>query len=199
MKECNHCPNCSRPEVECPKCGNERYCWHCEWCVICGRPKTRHERFLVMQSDDGCYGYYGIGTTRAEAVKQYRSGGGDGRKRLHVWWFFSELPFAPPERDATDQESDMWLGRDGTQNWIRCEREQLSDKSPPLKYIREPAITGNSIIRLMRRHKVTIRDLAKSAGFTQKRIREVRRDGLLDRGSKRDWIQVITGKDPGVQ
>jgi len=48
----------------------------------------------------------------------------------------------------------------------------------------------------MRKHKVTIRALAKKMQITIKRVREVREKGL--RGpSVRDWMEHITGNDPG--
>lgn len=57
-------------------------------------------------------------------------------------------------------------------------------------------MTGKEIAALMRQHKVTIKDLAKRMGVTEKRIKEVRKDGLSDANTERDWVQSITGKDP---
>jgi len=59
------------------------------------------------------------------------------------------------------------------------------------------AISGDEVCRLMRKHGVTIRGLKDSTGFTMKRIREVRTDGLACRLAARDWVQAITGADPG--
>ena len=58
-------------------------------------------------------------------------------------------------------------------------------------------LSGREVIRLMRRHRVTIRELSTRMDITMKRIREVRRDGLQHPGFVRDWIQHITGQDPG--
>ena len=58
-------------------------------------------------------------------------------------------------------------------------------------------LSGREIIKLMNRHHITIRELSHRMGITMKRIREVRRDGLRDPGFIRDWIEAITGDDPG--
>lgn len=58
------------------------------------------------------------------------------------------------------------------------------------------AMTGREIASLMRRHRVTIRELKKRTGITLKRIRQIRDEGLNGREICRDWIQAITGKDP---
>lgn len=57
-------------------------------------------------------------------------------------------------------------------------------------------MNGKEIIALMRKHKATIKALAERMGVTQKRIREVRKDGISDANIERDWVQGITGKDP---
>ena len=56
---------------------------------------------------------------------------------------------------------------------------------------------GKEICRLMRVNEVTIRGLSARMGITQKRIREVREHGLTDPYAIRDWVQGITGADPG--
>ena len=50
----------------------------------------------------------------------------------------------------------------------------------------------------MRVHKVTIRELSRRMQITMKRIREIRELGLDDRYAIRDWIEGITGDDPGA-
>lgn len=59
-------------------------------------------------------------------------------------------------------------------------------------------LDGRELGRLMRRHGVTIRELSKRSGITQRRIREVRESGLDDAGAVRDWVEHVTGKDPGI-
>ena len=58
-------------------------------------------------------------------------------------------------------------------------------------------IEGREIARLMRRYRVTIRELSRRMQITQKRIRKIREIGLDNRNVIRDWIQGITGVDPG--
>ena len=49
----------------------------------------------------------------------------------------------------------------------------------------------------MRTHKVTVEALAFRLWTTQKRVRKIRNTKLDDPLAVRDWIQAITGKDPG--
>lgn len=56
---------------------------------------------------------------------------------------------------------------------------------------------GKEIKRLMRKYKVTIRELSKRMGITQKRIRLRREIGLEGRALIRDWVQGVIGADPG--
>jgi hypothetical protein len=57
---------------------------------------------------------------------------------------------------------------------------------------------GQDIRGLMRRHRVTIAALAQRMTITQQRVREVRHCGLNDPQYARDWVQAITGCDPGT-
>jgi hypothetical protein len=59
------------------------------------------------------------------------------------------------------------------------------------------SVSGAEIARLMRKHKVTIEALAFRLGTTQKRVRKIRNTKLGDPLAVRDWIQAITGTDPG--
>ncbi len=59
------------------------------------------------------------------------------------------------------------------------------------------SLKGSEIVGLMRKHKTTISKLAQRMGITQQRIRQVRGSGLSDPLAIRDWIQGITGEDPG--
>lgn len=54
-------------------------------------------------------------------------------------------------------------------------------------------LSGSEIASLMRKHDVTIRDLAHKMGVTMKRVREVRESGLDKLGYIRDWIEGIRG------
>lgn len=63
--------------------------------------------------------------------------------------------------------------------------------------IEKNGMDGREVKRLMRVHHVTIRELRERMGITMKRIRHVRERGLTDRNVIRDWVQGITGTDPG--
>ena len=58
-------------------------------------------------------------------------------------------------------------------------------------------LSGEDVCRLMRKHKKSIRQLSFVLGITCKGIREVRAKGLQDPLAVRDWLQHITGEDPG--
>lgn len=58
-------------------------------------------------------------------------------------------------------------------------------------------MTGKQLRSLMRQHKVTIRELAQRTQITMKRIRQARETGLASATGVRDWVQAITGVDPG--
>jgi transcriptional regulator with XRE-family HTH domain len=57
---------------------------------------------------------------------------------------------------------------------------------------------GKEVKRLMRKNRVTIRELSQRMGITMKRIRQIRNGvGLEGRELMRDWVEGITGTDPG--
>lgn len=58
-------------------------------------------------------------------------------------------------------------------------------------------VTGPHLCRLMRQHHIPIRTLAGRMGITLMRIRFVRLHGLTDPAVIRDWLEAITGVDPG--
>lgn len=58
-------------------------------------------------------------------------------------------------------------------------------------------LTGEEVCRLMRKHKKTIKQLSFLLGIPCKRIREVRKCGLDESLAVRDWLEQITGEDPG--
>ncbi len=59
------------------------------------------------------------------------------------------------------------------------------------------SLSGPEIVSLMRKHRVTIEALAFRLGTTRKRVRKIRQAGLSDALGVRDWLQAITGEDPG--
>ena len=60
-----------------------------------------------------------------------------------------------------------------------------------------PLLSGSELRALMREHRVTIRELSRRTGVTQKRIRERLRSGISQPAVIRDWVQSIIGHDPG--
>lgn len=63
---------------------------------------------------------------------------------------------------------------------------KLSDPDDRLR------MPGRFIVRLMRQHHVTIRDLAKRMRITMKRVREVRANGVCGPCMCLDWYQALT-------
>lgn len=60
-------------------------------------------------------------------------------------------------------------------------------------------LTGPQLCRLMRQHHTPMRTLAARMGIPLKRIRVMRQHGFSNPHVQRDWLQVITGTDPGPQ
>lgn len=56
-------------------------------------------------------------------------------------------------------------------------------------------LSGIMIVRLMRRHKKTIRGISETNAITMKRVREVRDKGV-EGFLAEEWIFLITGKWP---
>lgn len=84
-----------------------------------------NRRFILVISEGG-YGYWGTGATVAEALVALRkSSGKRGNIKFLTLMFTSELPFAPSDRTAYDGEADAWIGRDGSLNYVRCEKTDL--------------------------------------------------------------------------
>jgi hypothetical protein len=59
-------------------------------------------------------------------------------------------------------------------------------------------LSGYDLCTLMRRHRVTIRMLAQRLALPMTRVRYRRRHGIEEWNVIRDWVQAITGADPGA-
>lgn len=73
----------------------------------------------------------------------------------------------------------------------RKRRRRAEGTNPP------STLSGSDVVGLMRKHRRTIEALAFRLGATQKRVRQVRERGLAEPLAVRDWIEAITGDDPG--
>jgi hypothetical protein len=58
-------------------------------------------------------------------------------------------------------------------------------------------LDGPQVRRLMRARRRTIRGLADAMGLPMTRVRAARASGTYDHYQTRDWVQAITGRDPG--
>jgi hypothetical protein len=58
-------------------------------------------------------------------------------------------------------------------------------------------LTSEDIVRLMRKHRITIPILASQLGLSQRRVRLLKHTGLTDAAVIRNWLEAITGQDPG--
>jgi hypothetical protein len=59
-------------------------------------------------------------------------------------------------------------------------------------------LSGYDLCTLMRRHRVTIRMLAQRLDLPMTRVRYRRRHGIEEWNIIRDWVEAITGVDPGA-
>lgn len=64
--------------------------------------------------------------------------------------------------------------------------------------IESSVITGRDLCRLMRQNNVTMRELKRRMGISLTRIRRARDAGVFGVNVARDWVEAITGKDPGA-
>jgi hypothetical protein len=58
-------------------------------------------------------------------------------------------------------------------------------------------LSGHDLCTLMRQHRVTIRMLAQRMDIPMTRVRYRRLHGIAEWNVIRDWVQAITGADPG--
>lgn len=78
-------------------------------------------RFMVAGNQ-----HWGCGESLAEANQNFKKAGGKGRvDKLQCFIFIASVPFAPYDRDATEQEADCWVTQDGCCHWVRCVRREM--------------------------------------------------------------------------
>lgn len=93
---------------------------------VCKNPHTGPYYKFIAISSDGVYGKFGYGYTAEEAAKNLKKAGGRA-KGAKIVRFKSDLPFVEIglADEAKLNQSDAWIGQDGSINWIRCDREWL--------------------------------------------------------------------------
>ena len=77
------------------------------------------------------------------------------------------------------------------------QRDSKSQKSMKVTTLPPSMLTGEDIVRLMRKHRITMPILASQLGLSQRRVRLLKHTGLTDAAVIRDWLKAITGQDPG--
>ena len=77
------------------------------------------------------------------------------------------------------------------------QRDSKSQKSMKVTTLPPSMLTGEELVSLMRKHRMTIPILASQLGLSQRRVRLLRHTGLTDAAVIRDWLKAITGQDPG--
>lgn len=86
-------------------------------------------------------------------------------------------------------------GRATAEFLAACEGLHACDVAHAMGPVR---LSGPALCKVMRQHRVTIAELKARTGITMKVIRERRETGLTNPYSIRDWLQAITGTDPGA-
>ena len=85
-----------------------------------------------------------------------------------------------------------------TQKSMNVEKDPI--QSLPVKKVTPlppSLLKGKDIVSLMRKYRITIAVLAAKVGASQRRVRLLRQTGLADATVIRDWLEAITGQDPG--
>ena len=93
---------------------------------------ARHERY-ILAGWTGALGNWGGGETIEEATANFiksgkfksRSAKAKALRHANAWRFDSDLPFAPGNREATEEEADSYVDATGAVVWIRCERVEI--------------------------------------------------------------------------
>lgn len=78
-----------------------------------------YNKFIVIG-----FGVWGAGDTIKEAKDKFRKMGGKGQTTIYKCK--SQLPFAPPNREAKQDEADAYITRYGELITIRCEYHKVS-------------------------------------------------------------------------
>jgi hypothetical protein len=130
-----------------------------------------------------------VGTSNGEVVRHVIS------KLRHGYRTFREMPLADRQQliDQCIQHhaSNLKMYLEVMTGSSSPRTTKASQSLPPA------TLTGLDVVRLMRKHRMTIAGLALRLGFTQKPVRQIRSAGIQDPHVIRDWMEAITGEDPG--
>ena len=110
-----------------------------------------------------------------------------GKSHQFEGTFDQAIAVAQASSSADGCRRELWLSL----------RIWLAEVSPMGRVRHAETVAGAEVVRMMRLHRVTIAQLARRAGVTQRRIRQLRSSGLAGGHSVRDWLQQITGEDLG--
>lgn len=85
------------------------------------------------------HGYFGGASTLKEAKDKHDSIAGEPVDKIIVFRFMSELPFAPSDREAKEDEADAYMDQYGMLYWIRCKKEKIEGS---VRYAARPDGSG---------------------------------------------------------
>lgn len=104
-----------------------------------------------------------------------------------------------PKRDRRQLIEDCLAQHQANRGLYARVMSGSSSRRPPARSVASPEgpLTGADVRRLMRQHHVTFGGLAFKLGVTEKRVRQVRQQGLANLLAVRDWLEAIRGEDPG--
>lgn len=139
MKYDKSCPVCERTvksdedKTRCPSCRTPLW-YHVplghgksvRWKIDHERKAEddHHVRFIVQSFKDFS-GSWGRGEDLVEAKANLKKNNGKVKNIVKAWKFTSDLPFAPGDREANEDESDAYISNNGMIHWIRCHREEI--------------------------------------------------------------------------
>lgn len=83
------------------------------------QPMHKNVHYVLISSA----GYWGKGSTIAEATKQFQNVGGSRKQNPVIHTFTSDMPFSPNGRKPNEDEANCWVDNgDGTLYGLRCKR-----------------------------------------------------------------------------
>ena len=90
--------------------------------------KALYHRIITM-----CPYYWGSGETVEKALKQMWKAGAEKKAVTKVFLFYSDMPFAPPEREANEDECDAYVNDMGGMCKLRAQSIDITEH--PLRFV----------------------------------------------------------------